>query len=568
MEETYIIGDSNNIKKLNLEVINFPNDSDLDIHHFVLSIFEEFDINKLVIEIDKYPEKALKIAYHIRLSLPDLREKALTPIVFVSLNSVEQFFFNSTTVLSYIIATDGVAFCSYSSVLDESKYIEALLPERYKARFLDLIKILPDEKVGRHSLANVWGAFSIDSISKLNILKSAREFDKNITNLYFKSIIAQNFDYNLLKKSSLKQVTKIDLDSTSKSYMIEANSKRILLIDDEANKGWKQVLSRIFKISSNDDFVVIDENIEYYEKFSNKSKDIIENTDFDLYLVDLRLNGIEEDQVTNTNAFSGMSVLKKIKSLNQGNQVIIITASNKAWNLKKLLEGGADGYYVKESPEYNFSEFIINQNYFEFKQVIMECFQKKFLKELDGIHKQMITYLKTSDYDDNEAFETFIKTISVQLNLSYSNTMKIKLRDSNSFDIAFLSLFNILEIIVEYYVIYNKRDYLYQIGRNPNDQEDFYYYVPHFNKKNCSVTRIEKIGIYAEKKEPSIFNKITAIMVDYFNLVTTKDKTLFDIQKMICRRNNFIHSDVRHFKEEDIISLTRILKVIVMNIVE
>jgi DNA-binding NarL/FixJ family response regulator len=29
----------------------------------------------------------------------------------------------------------------------------------------------------------------------------------------------------------------------------------------------------------------------------------------------------------------------------------MFTASNKAWNMKALLDAGADGYYIKESPE-------------------------------------------------------------------------------------------------------------------------------------------------------------------------------------------------------------------------
>ena len=50
----------------------------------------------------------------------------------------------------------------------------------------------------------------------------------------------------------------------------------------------------------------------------------------------LRLNGAAEDGQLVPEEFSGYKVLRRIKELNRGNQVIMLTASNKAWNLKAL----------------------------------------------------------------------------------------------------------------------------------------------------------------------------------------------------------------------------------------
>lgn len=66
------------------------------------------------------------------------------------------------------------------------------------------------------------------------------------------------------------------------------------------------------------------------------------------------MNGVQEEKVLSPNEFSGMKILKAIKAANQGIQVIMFTASNKAWNMKALLDAGADGYYIKESPEFAF----------------------------------------------------------------------------------------------------------------------------------------------------------------------------------------------------------------------
>ena len=66
-------------------------------------------------------------------------------------------------------------------------------------------------------------------------------------------------------------------------------------------------------------------------------------------------------------AYSGAKLLKSIKEKNKGTQVIIMTASNKAWNMKHLLKLGADGYYVKESPGVAFSSDFSHSNYQNFK---------------------------------------------------------------------------------------------------------------------------------------------------------------------------------------------------------
>lgn len=61
----------------------------------------------------------------------------------------------------------------------------------------------------------------------------------------------------------------------------------------------------------------------------------------------------EENRELAPDDMSGMNILKRIKQVNPGNQVIIFTASSKSWNLKALMDNGADEYYLKESPLYH-----------------------------------------------------------------------------------------------------------------------------------------------------------------------------------------------------------------------
>ena len=43
---------------------------------------------------------------------------------------------------------------------------------------------------------------------------------------------------------------------------------------------------------------------------------------------------------------------------------------------------GADGYYMKESPEYNFSKTISKQNFKDFKDNADKCFERSYLREI------------------------------------------------------------------------------------------------------------------------------------------------------------------------------------------
>ena len=72
---------------------------------------------------------------------------------------------------------------------------------------------------------------------------------------------------------------------------------------------------------------------------------------YDVIFLDLRLLKEEDkvNQISNISDFTGTKVLRKIKDINKGIQVIIFTASNKVWNIEKLLEIGANGYYIKEN---------------------------------------------------------------------------------------------------------------------------------------------------------------------------------------------------------------------------
>lgn len=528
MGKTFILGNNKALaERLGCSFAEIPSiTTDSEIHNWLLPLFERNNIEKVVVEIGRNEILSLKIGLHIRLSLNELKEKSLVPLFFVSASSLNAVILKSG-IWSHILTSKGVYFSSLNdieSISVELDVIQGILLNEYKTGFLDIVKILPDETIGRHSLANIWGAYSLDKAANVNVLHSDSEFMSNRMKLYFKFISA----LNNLKTFSIKSVGHISLGS---SNTINATNKRVLLIDDEADKGWEMVLRKVFKTQSDADFVVINEKVKNYDGFSENSRSIIENQMFDLYLVDLRLNGLEEDGLLNPNDFSGMSVVRKIKSLNQGNQVIIFTASNKVWNMKALLDAGVDGYYMKESPEFGFSSEFSEQNYLRLKEEVERCFDRDFLKDVFlKIQKAKSIINKISD-------DNFKNELSNQFDLFWN--MVSKAQSETDFAYAYVSLYLVIEIINNfYYEQTSDKKWLIKETGNLLDWQ--------WSKEQL---KYDNTGTAVVGFNPPEWLKIAGL---YFQKWSQTDNWyITSIYHLIQKRNGFVHNDRTILEKRD-----------------
>ncbi|GHT20780.1 hypothetical protein AGMMS4957_08580 [Bacteroidia bacterium] len=437
MGKIFILGNS---EKLEQSGYNFYKISDLrtdkEIHVWILNNLLEKDIEKIVIEVGKNPALSLQLGLHIRLT-KELRAKALIPILFVSTSSLNAIVVE-TGIWSHLLATKGIYFSSFDNLAglkNEITAMEGIAPNDYETGFLNVIK-MPDEIRDGHSLANIWGAYTMDKAAKTKAFSGTdARFTDNQAKLYFKYVSAK------IKLKSQEETEEADKENTTDT-IINASGKKILLIDDESDKGWKIVLEKVFNTST---LQVIEEKVKDYDAFSDESKRIIENEHFDLYIVDLRLNGFEEEKVLKATDFSGMKVLQKIKSLNKGNQVIMFTASNKVWNLKALLDAGADGYYMKESPEYSFSNEFSTQNYKQFQKDVKRCFDRNFLAKIYSEIRTIKSIIKGLPYSQD-----FTREIENQLDLFWN--MISKAWTESDFAYSYVTLYMVIEIINNQFV--------------------------------------------------------------------------------------------------------------------
>ncbi|MDE6272534.1 MAG: response regulator [Muribaculaceae bacterium] len=408
------------------EVPEFSINKSLDISNFLLSLPK--DVDCLIIDAESLnnanPELPLDLILQIRLMLHDCRHSALANIILVSNFGVDAF--RGYGPKSMVLMTENISIITPDEVGMALENSTPMTPAEYVEGFVKLIKIAPNEKIeGRHSIANEWGANVLANVISGEI-KAETISVKASSSLYFKySSIAS------LDASDVKDIVEgYNRESITSKLKISENVNA-LLIDDEAAKGWATVLSDMMPNAA---FDVWDKRVEKFEDISEEYKQNIKQGIYDLIFLDLRMNGVEEEGIKNPQNFSGMQILKAIKNINEGIQVIMLTATNKAWNVSALLEAGANGYYMKESPEYHFSFNYSKQNALSLKTTIERCLENAYLQDI-------ISSIKALELPSGSGLTEDIEN---QLNIAKSLILKA---NSNS-DIAFayIALEQIFEI--------------------------------------------------------------------------------------------------------------------------
>lgn len=364
------------------------NDYDVFVSQQLESIFSNniFDLIILPYSFSEYNPieyTGLIVAAHIRLT-PGWNHSR-KPILFVGPEEVKQII--KLSEMGSLLFSPGIYSTRTNSLPNMVGGIKELsvedITESEYNDFLNRIQIpRPLNYATHHSIANEWAVmrWTNDVINwgdqELPIIGS-----KSFTAMLY-------FKYLIVKAGSRERVSK----KWKKNYGAEPkingiSSKRIAYIDDEYHKGWGQLLTKIAENSGAE--LHIYSNFNKHKNREELISDIykfVDSVDADCYLLDLRLHD-DDFEKGHQNNLTGHEIAKHIKRNNVGNQIVVLTASNKIWNLKEaIFKIGASGYAMKESPELNLKRQESLGLFQEFTRAIRQACKMSYLKEI--VNKQ------------------------------------------------------------------------------------------------------------------------------------------------------------------------------------
>jgi len=357
----------------------------------------------------------LRLAYHLRF------EDKFKYLPIVILSDLDGFTLNRFESLARILFTKNV-FLEANNKATLEKYnqknIQPLTPTEYQNKFLNLIEVEPPENSSNHSIANEWAIDRWGEFLKVDSEAVKKNRDKISSLLYFKYLRALN---PLTKDRSLG-VPKPKL------------SGKVLYIDDEWDKGWKDIFEKYF--TANIEFKTFEKNFKESNIYSLQTeiKDYIIDNSPDLVILDLRL--IEKDhsreEIEN---FTGIKVREIIKEINPAIQVIMFTATSKSRILEELYAHKILGYIKKEDPQER--NIKTKENFAKLAELVDLGLSKKWLKEVWDIQEEV---LKLMLFD---GISIEIKSVFEILD----SDMK------NKFIYAMFAIFKVIEIINNHYFI-------------------------------------------------------------------------------------------------------------------
>ena len=398
--------------------------------------------------------------------------------LITSLNPTLFFFSENEVELLHLESDYGLFKNKPFKVLTEKRFSELFNDELELDRFNSIFQNNFDYNtykenyqktlvLDRHQASNEWGAAKLllNHGASLKEIESQYQLPKTI---YFKQKLKEhNIDHSLVIDKSL-YAKKDDLDKEKKKFLNNIQKvKKILLVDDNANRGWSFALEKIFNCSPPD----IKVNFE-------EGNAITDYSIFDLIFLDLRLPFDSKDIIPKISY--GYELIRKIKGDERSLHIplIIFTASQKASTLNDIIEEGADAMYVKESPDLSVTESL--NNYFDFIselnfQIEKGEHLKKYAIAIQKIKGELLPEiidkgglkLKSRIIERLEMFYGLIKT---RYELSSYNNKKYHF---SSDVLSFITLWSILNEIQECYFEKGVGQSYTKIKDYPNNPQSF-----------------------------------------------------------------------------------------------
>lgn len=563
-----------------------PNIDTPDVDHYITNELEEGgDLRKKIFSTDivfikialseNYLEYlGLRVAYHIRLS-KSLAEKANLPIVLIGEESHD--FLSRTTDLADILFTKGVylirddkdAFEDCVKLFASGK-IHPLVDEE---AFLLKIRVAPPANYQtHHSITNEWSILRwADMASNINNeeREKLRENIKTTQTLYFKYLEAkstagetrQNF-----KQEKKKEVLAIPLS-------VKKNEK-IYYIDDEQGKGWGTLFEKfIFKehtaagrFAYCDHFPKGETRANFLKRLKEKAAELI-GQGYNVFIVDLRLCDADFE---NKQELCGFELIREIKRLNKGIQIVIFTASKKAENVNIAAELSVDRYVLKESPEHVMTRKDSYDLFKDFSKHVRDAINQSFLS---AFYEQLQNIKGTTFFANATGANKKEFRASIVSNNGIPDKIFALTEGHNSLFLAeaLLNAFKLIEKLTEIYfpgttAYENANGVLVDIVRQTGTrlyadlemvEGNFYFQT----KTKQTIVDIKSNS--APLKDVTTLFKILAVLKLRYGIVDDKLKKLIELRylrsNLAAHDTGNVNTEQRTISREDVLFLTDLL---------
>lgn len=399
---------------------------------------------------------------------------------------------------------------------------------------------IPTNYLDNHSISNEWAIYRWANAIEAKDDAINKIISRVNQNLYFK-YLRTIYPVSQINKLSERQL-KIEIKT----------KQRVLYIDDEADKGWYEILCKILYDINSFEFDYLGDELKMKTKDEVIEFSIskVENMDADIVILDFRLH--ESDFDNNLNDVTGYKILQKIKELNPGIQVIIFSATNKIWNLLELQKAGADGFILKESPENsvdgNFTQNSIEKLINELSVCLKMCPLKSVYKSISKV-KSNLTF--------NSELE---KLISQKLETGFLLLNQSRIENQDYYiNHAYLELFQVIEAFL--YEVFEEEGNAY-VKLNESSTICVRQIISNKITEAITFTKNNKYEIYKNEseikknKKPRLNTnfKVSAVLIFKYGNINSSVKNWTDIYTL--RNGKAAHFDKQ--KAEDLITFEEI----------
>lgn len=243
------------------------------------------------------------------------------------------------------------------------------------------------------------------------------EFTSRLEAALFEKLRVEKTIEDIDKKISLLTHDSLPYLLSGKELPIISNSIRILHVDDQWADGWGEIFCRIIYTDEfiecidktlsehkwNDKFISIKPTARMVDAFKTYCEQFADElysnfVDFDLIMLDLRLMPEEDIYIEEIRGLSGAILLQAIRKKFKALPIIMTTASNKVWSYEQVINLGADGYWIKEGLDLNYSNKETLANYIKLIELITKVTSHKYqyVKKIEYKVNSIVYKLQTS----------------------------------------------------------------------------------------------------------------------------------------------------------------------------